>query len=400
MARSRLEREGPRRDRAEALERHPLGDRGEAVQDQPPLRGPVAEQARRREQPVPEPDPVEVDRHGRSMPRRSASITRRRRAAGGAASRWTSSRPAGPSAAGIPSTISVAPAATIRRACTSARARPGGIRSREHLADELERRRVAARVLERADDEVPLGPEVVVVAGLGAGEQPALGGARREPDPARALPAEEQRRAARGQRRGQVRRAAERVVRVVAGHAREGRRPPGRTAPGSCPPRTPCARSARRWAAARCRTGRAPPRTSRRRARGRTFPPVTWSRTVAAFATSTGWRNVFESTACPTRMPGHVVDERREQGHRLERGPGRDRVHVGDVVVHPAAVERGRTAVRGQLAGVAPRRVEVGPVDALGRGLERDPEGHRDGAVRRRCRRCGSRASGAAGRRW
>ena len=38
------------------------------------------------------------------------------------------------------------------------------------------------------------------------------------------------------------------------------------------------------------------PRTNR--------PPVTWSRTVAAFATRTGWRNVFESTACPTRMPG------------------------------------------------------------------------------------------------
>ena len=53
------------------------------------------------------------------------------------------------------------------------------------------------------------------------------------------------------------------------------------------------------------------------------------------------------------------------------------------------AVERGRPAVRGQLAGVAPRRVERRPVDALGRGLERDPEGHRPA-------RSGAGAVGAA----
>ena len=33
-------------------------------------------------------------------------------------------------------------------------------------------------------------------------------------------------------------------------------------------------------------------------------PPVAWSMTVAAFASSTGWRNVFDSTAWPTRTPG------------------------------------------------------------------------------------------------
>src|SRR3954447_5100253 len=33
-------------------------------------------------------------------------------------------------------------------------------------------------------------------------------------------------------------------------------------------------------------------------------PPVAWSSTVADFARSTGCRNVFESTAWPTRTPG------------------------------------------------------------------------------------------------
>jgi hypothetical protein len=31
---------------------------------------------------------------------------------------------------------------------------------------------------------------------------------------------------------------------------------------------------------------------------------VTWSRSVAAFATRTGWRKVFESTPWPTVRPG------------------------------------------------------------------------------------------------
>ena len=33
-------------------------------------------------------------------------------------------------------------------------------------------------------------------------------------------------------------------------------------------------------------------------------PPVAWSMTVAALASTAGWRNVFDSTACPTHLPG------------------------------------------------------------------------------------------------
>ena len=355
MAWPRLEREGPGGDGAEPLERHPLGDRGEAVQDQPPLRCPVAQQARRREQPVPEPDPVEVDRHGRSMPRRPASLTRRRRAAGGAAPggrrRGRRAQCRGHPEHDLGRPRGDDPAGLHERPCPAR-----GVGSREHLADELEGRGVAARVLERPDDEVPLRSEVASSpASVPGAASPARhaprAGSRAGPvrrgtaagRPGSAAPA------------GSSRRGAGRTGR--RGSRPGGSRRPGRTAPGSCRPRTPCARSARRWAAGRCRTGRAPPRTSRRRARGRTCRPSRGRGRSRPWRASTGWRNVFERTACPTRIPGTWWTSAASRVIASNEGPGVDRVHVGDVVVHPAAVERvGRRPRTARRRGARSRR--------------------------------------------
>ena len=141
--------------------------------------------------------------------------------------------------------------------------------------------------------------------------------------PARLLAAEEDRRTAGRQRRGRVDGPGQRVERVVARDAGRRRRL-GREQRRQHLDRGRLSRSIRSPIGGSgipngsCSPSNQPaPRPSTNR------PPVAWSRTVAALASSTGWRNVFDSTAWPTRTPGHVVDERREQRERLERRPGR-----------------------------------------------------------------------------
>ena len=84
------------------------------------------------------------------------------------------------------------------------------------LAHDLEARRVATLRLERTHDEVPLLREVGDIARLGSGEQPSGRPLRRQPDPARLLAAQEDRRAAGRQRRGRVDSPGQRVERVRA----------------------------------------------------------------------------------------------------------------------------------------------------------------------------------------
>jgi hypothetical protein len=79
VALARLRGDGPRGDRAEALQRYPLGDRAQPVEDQAAGRGAVAEQARRGDQAVAQADAVQFD-HGDHS---------RRRSAGGAVARLT-----------------------------------------------------------------------------------------------------------------------------------------------------------------------------------------------------------------------------------------------------------------------------------------------------------------------
>ena len=62
MAFARLNRQRSGGDGAEALQRNPLGDGAQPVQDEPVLRRAIAKEAGRCDQPVAETDPVEVDR--------------------------------------------------------------------------------------------------------------------------------------------------------------------------------------------------------------------------------------------------------------------------------------------------------------------------------------------------
>ena len=95
-------------------------------------------------------------------------------------------------------------------------------------------------------------------------------------------------------------------------------------------------------------------------------PPVAWSMTVAALASTDGWRNVADSTAWPSHLPGTWWARRGHRRERLERRAGPLPPDVGQVVVHPDAVEHV------VLADPRPGRFERRPVDALWRGLDPD----------------------------
>ena len=113
-------------------------------------------------------------------------------------------------------------------------------------------------------------------------------------------------------------------------------------------------------------------------------PPVAWSRTVAALARTAGWRNVFESTPWPTVMPGHAVGERGERVSASQARAAALERRVGEVVVHPAGIERPSSS-----PAPRPRRVERRPVDVLRRGLEPDRRSgapSRDAALSARAR--------------
>ena len=388
MALARLERDRPRRDRAEALERHPLGDRGEAVQDQPPLRRPVAQQAGGREQPVPEPDPVEVDgAHGpKYAAGRRRSLTARRLPCCGAAGgrRGGLSSSAGGPERRRHADDDLGGAGAGHRAGLVERPRAvGRLGARVHLADELERRRVAARGLERADDLVPLRAKYSTSPARLPGSSQPGGAARREPDPARASG----RRARSAGRRasaaaGRLVAPGERVERVVARDARAAPRPPARTAPEDLDR----ARSSR---SIRSRIGgsvdperrRARPRASRRRARGRTG------------RRSRGRAPSPTSRAAPGG--GTCWPARRARPAGPGRGGRASPASVSDSIDGPGAAGSSRSGgrssrrrrTRRSSPARRPRRVERRPVDALGRGLERRAPGaiaRLGGAARRR----------------
>ena len=103
-------------------------------------------------------------------------------------------------------------------------------------------------------------------------------------------------------------------------------------------------------------------------------PPVTLSRTVAAFASSAGWRNVFESTAMPIHLPGTRWASAAAVVSDSSAGPAALPAGVGDVVAHPAARERGSSPASAHVSSMR------GPVEArrLGRGdAEPDQPGTR-----------------------
>src|SRR5439155_26070145 len=100
-------------------------------------------------------------------------------------------------------------------------ARPG--RAWHDLADVVEGGRVAALPLEGGHQLIPLLREVLDIPDVGAGKQPARPETGRQPDPARPLAAQVDRRTARGARRGSVDGGAERVERVVAADPRRPR---------------------------------------------------------------------------------------------------------------------------------------------------------------------------------
>ena len=94
-------------------------------------------------------------------------------------------------------------------------------------------------------------------------------------------------------------------------------------------------------------------------------PPVAWSRTVAALARTAGWRNVFDSTAWPTHLPGTRWASAASTVSASRLGRRASTVGVGQVVVQP---DRLRTTSCSPVR--RPRRVERRPVDVLGRGLD------------------------------
>ena len=101
-------------------------------------------------------------------------------------------------------------------------------------------------------------------------------------------------------------------------------------------------------------------------------PPVTWSRSVAALARTTGWRNVFDSTPWPSHVPGHAVGERgRAAVSDSQLGPPRS--SVGSVMWSFSQADVEDVV----LADPRPRRVERRPVDVLRRGLEADRDAGR-----------------------
>ncbi len=93
------------------------------------------------------------------------------------------------------------------------------------------------------------------------------------------------------------------------------------------------------------------------------WPPVAWSMTVAALASTAGWRKVLDRTAWPIHLPGTWWARVAAQGEGLQARPGR-LSQVGEVVVHPHALEDGQPAAEG------PCVAQGRPVDTLRRRLE------------------------------
>ena len=87
-------------------------------------------------------------------------------------------------------------------------------------------------------------------------------------------------------------------------------------------------------------------------------PPVAWSRTVADFASTDGWRNVIDRTPCPSHFPGTWWASVAIAVSASHDGPGALEVDVRQVVVHPDRVE---DVV---LADPRPRAIERRPIDA------------------------------------
>ena len=104
-------------------------------------------------------------------------------------------------------------------------------------------------------------------------------------------------------------------------------------------------------------------------------PPVAWSRTVAAFASSTGWRNVFDSTPWPTRTPGTWWTSVARSVSASRDGPGlsASRSVRWSFIQAPSQPPSS--------PGKRPGGVERRPVHVLRRGLERDPERHLRGLL-------------------
>ena len=203
--------------------------------------------------------------------------------------------------------------------------RPGRPAGRD-LGDDGEARRIRPAVAIARKELLAALPEVGHVGGcLVRGDrrqQPALGRGRGEGEAAPLLAAEPDRRAARGQRRRVVGGAVERVERVRAGHAGVGGRrireqrahhvDRGFEAVEALGHRR---RTGSRTASCSGSNQPAPsPRMNR--------PPVAWSMTVAALASTLGWRNVADSTACPHGLARDVVEERRHRGQRLPARAG------------------------------------------------------------------------------
>ena len=292
----------------------------------------------------------------------------------------------------------VAPAADERAPSPArARGRPASRRS-DTCPTNSKRRGVPARGLERAEDRVARSREVGDVAGPVAGHQPALREARGERDPARLLPAEEDRRAARAHRRRLVGRAAERVERVVArrrparaGRIREQRLEHLARADSKRSNRSPIGGSGIPNGSCSPSCQPAPrPRMKR--------PPVTWSSTVAAFASSTGGGTC--SRARRARPTCRARGGRARRPWSAPRAPGPLRAGSCRAGGRSSTRRRTRRQLAGQRPGVGdPASLEAVDSVAAVRKPTRSAGAHRL-ARQRRCRRCGRERPPQLARRW